>query len=362
MRIALVHDYFVQDGGAERVFAAIHRLFPEAPVFTLLADTQKFPPGFSPKKVVTSGLQRFLPSTKWYPLLTPFMPMASEHLDLSGFDVAIISSSSFAKGVIVPPSTRTICYLHTPTRFLWEARHNYPKDRGWPWLSHLPLKASFHRLRSWDYLAAQRPEILLTNSQLSQARIKRYYQRDAEILYPPLDLANIPFSRTSHGQFWLTGGRLVSYKRFDLCIEAANALNVHLKIYGSGPDLGRLKRMAGKTIEFVGQISESLKHELHRDAIAFLHPHLEDFGVSVLEVLAAGTPVIAYGAGGALETISHGVSGVLFPESNTASLIDAMQQFDHTKFDPAVVRQQTLAFDLPRFEQRLKAIVYENTR
>lgn len=356
MRIALVHDYFVQDGGAERVLVALHQLFPEAPVFTLLADTKRLPPGFQPKQLVTSRLQHILPNKDWYPLLTPFMPMATEHLDLSAFDLAFISSSSFAKGIIVPPKTRTICYLHTPTRFLWEARHTYAKDRGWPWLSHLALKASFHKLRTWDYLAAQRPQQLLTNSLLSQARIKRYYQREADILHPPINLAQIPFTRTERGRFWLTGGRLVSYKRFDLCIEAANMLRAPLKIYGTGPDLKRLKKMAGRTIEFLGQVSETKKYELYRDAIAFLHPHTEDFGITMLEVQASGTPVIAYGDGGALETIEPGVSGVLIPTSTTSALMEAMRTFDEARFNPATVRAQTQRFDLPIFAEKIRQL------
>lgn len=353
MRVALVHDYFVQDGGAERVFLALHRLFPEAPVFTLLADHKYFPPGFEPKRVFTSRLQKILPKTNWYPILTPLMPMAVEHLDLSSYDLAIISSSSFAKGIIAPPTTRTLCYLHTPTRFLWDARHTYGKDRGWPWLTHLPLKAAFHRLRGWDFMAAQRPQHLLTNSRLSQDRISRYYQRQADILHPPIDLEQIPFTRQSPGTFWLTGGRLVHYKRFDLCIEAANHLRAPLKIYGTGPDEARLKKLAGPTVEFLGRVNEAQKFELYRDARAFLHPQTEDFGMSMLEVQASGTPVIAYGKGGALETVSPGVSGIFLPTSTTAALIEAMQGFDPHQFDPNVIREHTRAFDLPNFAKAI---------
>lgn len=356
MRIALVHDYFVQDGGAERLLVALHQLFPEAPIFTLLADQKRLPPGLQPKRLITSGLQRLLPNKDWYPLLTPLMPMATEHIDVSGYDLAIISSSSFAKGIIVPPSTRTICYLHTPTRFLWEGRHTYAKDRGWPRLSHLALKASFYRLRTWDYLAAQRPQTLLTNGRLSQARIQRYYQRQADILHPPIHLDQIPFTRTNVGRFWLTGGRLVSYKRFDLCIQAANALRVPLKIYGTGPDLSRLKKMAGRTVEFLGHVSETKKYELYRDALAFLHPHTEDFGITMLEVQASGTPVIAFGEGGALEIIKHGTTGVLLATSTTSALIDAMRCFDPTPFDPTTIRTHTEPFDFPHFAKRVQEI------
>jgi glycosyltransferase involved in cell wall biosynthesis len=357
MRVALVHDYFVQDGGAERVLVALHRLFPEAPVFTLLADKKQFPPDFSPKQLITSKLQGLLPTSSWYPLLTPFMPMATEHLDLSGFDLAFISSSSFAKGIIVPPSTRTICYLHTPTRFLWEARHTYAKDRGWPWLSHLALKTSFHKLRTWDYMAAQRPDLLLTNGRLSQARIQRYYQRSSQIVAPPVDLAQIACTRTEPGRFWLTGGRLVSYKRFDLCIQAANVLRAPLTIYGTGPDLPRLQKLAGKTVTFAGRISEAQKFELYRDAIAFLHPHAEDFGMTMLEVQSSGTPVIAYAQGGALEIVRPGVTGILMQTSTTSALVEAMRRFDPNQFVPSAVRAEMQPFDTSEFTKRIRSYV-----
>ncbi len=353
MRVALVHDYFVQDGGAERVLLALHRLFPEAPIFTLLSNKKYFPPGFEPRQLVTSRLQTLLPKTEWYPLITPLMPMAVEHIDLSSYDLAIISSSSFAKGVIAPPSTQTLCYLHTPTRFLWDGRHTYGKDRGWPWLTRLPLKAAFHRLRSWDYMAAQRPQQLLTNSRISQARIARYYQRQAEILHPPIDLSQIPFTRQGPGTFWLTGGRLVHYKQFDMCIQAANHLRAPLKIYGIGPDEARLKKLAGPTIEFLGRVSETKKYELYRDALAFLHPQIEDFGMSMLEVQASGTPVIAYGKGGALETIEPGTTGLFLPTSTTAALIEAMQAFNPHQFDPKHIRQHTEKFDIPHFNRTI---------
>lgn len=355
MRVALVHDYFIQDGGAERVLMALHRLFPDAPIYTLLADPRTFPPGFAPKRLVTSPLQRLLPTSSWYPLATSLMPDMVERFDLSGYDLVLISSSSFAKGVIVPPGTRTICYLHTPTRFLWEDRHAYLQGRGWPWLAKWPLQRAFHRLRTWDHLAAQRPDVLLTNSRLSQARIRRYYQRSAEILHPPVELANIPFQKAHTGRFWLTGGRLVGYKRFDLCVEAANALQAPLKIFGEGPQLHNLKRLAGPTVEFLGPVDEATKWTLYRDAHAFLHPGVEDFGMTMLEAQASGTPVLARAAGGALEIIEDGATGTLLPTTTSAALIEAMRAFPKTAFDPNRIRAQAERFDLPAFSAAIRA-------
>lgn len=353
MRIALVHDYFIQDGGAERVFVALHKLFPEAPVYTLIADPNTFPPEFAPKTLITSPLHRLLPNKQWYPLMTPLMPIATEGFDFSDFDRVIISSSGFMKGIIAPPEAKTLCYLHTPTRFLWEGRHSYAKGRGWPWITHLPLQYAFHRLRNWDHHAAQRPETLLTNSLASQARIQRYYQRPADIVYPPIDLGKTPFTRSNGGQFWLTGGRLVSYKRFDVCIEAANAIGAPLKVFGIGPHLSYLKKIAGPTIEFLGTVSDATKYELYRDAYAFLHAGMEDFGVTMIEAQASGTPVIAYAKGGALEIVSPPETGLLVNEQTPAAFAKTMRDFSASLFNAADIRAASQRFDLPRFNEAI---------
>ncbi len=352
MRVALVHDYFVQDGGAERVLLAMHALFPQAPIFTLLADPAFLPNGIPSSRIQSSPLQPLLFHPKLFPLLTPLLPIAAEHLDLSAYDTVFVSSSSFAKGVITPPSTRVICYLHTPTRFLWEERHHYLKTRGWPKLARLPLHLAFHKLRAWDYAAAQRPATLLTNSALSQARITRYYGRSSDVVHPPIDLAHVPFQPKERSH-WLTGGRLVPYKRFDVSILAANSLRVPLKIFGTGPDEQRLKALAGPTIEFLGTISEARKWELFQSAHAFLHPHLEDFGMTILESLASGTPVIALGKGGALETLRKGENSVFIKETHPEELLRAMQVLCDMPFDPSRVRASAEPFDLPHFHKKL---------
>lgn len=353
MRIALVHDYFLQDGGAERVVLAWQRLFPDAPIYTLLSNPHTLPEGLSDHRFVTSPLQRLLVHPSIYPALTPFMPMAVERFAFEAFDRVLISSSSFAKGIIAPPHVKTICYLHTPTRFFWEERHTYARERGWSKLARLPLHHAFHRLRLWDYIAAQRPSRILANSQLSQARIARYYSRSSEIVHPPIDLANIPFSSDRAPTFWITGGRLVPYKRFDLCIQAANALSAPLKIFGRGPDEARLRALAGSTVEFLGAVSDADKFALFRQAYAFLHPHIEDFGITILESLASGAPIIAYKAGGAQETVKEGVNGIFLRTSSASSLLEVMRTFNPHAFDPSAVRESARPFDLPRFNEQI---------
>lgn len=358
MRIALVHDYFLQDGGAERVVLAWQRLFPRAPIYTLLSDPRTLPEGFDRERIRPSALQKLLVHPKVYPLLTPFMPMAVEQMDVRQFDRVLISTSSFAKGVIAPPHVKTICYMHTPTRFLWEERKRYAHDRGWPALSGLPIDHAFHRLRAWDYAAAQRPHQLLTNSRTSQARIARYYSRSAEIVSPPIDLATTPFIAQRSPRFWLTGGRLIPYKRFDLSIRAANFLHAPLKIFGCGPAERYLRSIAGPTVEFLGSITDQQKYQLMHQAYAFLHPHLEDFGMTALEALGSGTPVIAFDGGGAQETVQHGANGILLPTSSVASVLEAMRRFQPEAFDPTAVRESVRAFDLPRFEEQILRYVH----
>lgn len=358
MRIALVHDYFLQNGGAEQVLAHWSQMFPHAPIFTLLSDPRTFPEGFNPPTVYTSPLQSFLFGRWMYPVLTPLMPMAAEHLDVSGFDRVLISSSSFAKGLIVPPHVKTICYLHTPTRFFWEERHHYARERGWPRWARLPLHGAFHLMRGWDVLAAQRPTILLTNSKTSQARIRRYYGRDAEVLHPPIDLARIPEPSHREGRFWLTGGRLVPYKRFEQCVIAANHLGAPLKIFGEGPEKKRLQQLAGPTVEILGRVSETDKRSLYQQAIGFLHPHVEDFGITILEALAHGVPVLARGLGGALETIQPGINGLHLPTSTAQSLVQAMRALQPHSFDPEQIRASAHPFDLPRFSEAIQRHVY----
>lgn len=358
MRIALVHDYFVQDGGAERVALAFHKLFPEAPVFCLLATSKHLPPGMRASILRPSTLNNALVHPKLFSALTPLMPLATEHIDLANFDTVLISSSSFGKGVITPPHVKTLCYLHTPTRFLWEERFRYAKERGWPKLLRAPLHAALHRLRAWDERAAQRSDVLLTNSTISQARIARYYHRSADILHPPIDLANIPFAPQASRDYWLTGGRLVAYKRFDLSIRVANHLRAPLKIFGSGPEEARLRSMAGPTVEVLGSIPEAQKYALFAGARGFLHPHVEDFGMTMLESLASGTPVLGYGVGGAAEILRPPHNGLFLSTPTPSALMRSMRQAEATTFDPTALRKSVEAFDLPLFQAKILTYVH----
>src|SRR3989344_554488 len=367
-KIALVHDYLVQDGGAERVLAVFAELFPKAPIYTLFYDPERAHPGFRAADIRTSMLQGWPLVRGREEWTLPFMPMAVEYLDLSGYDVVISSSSSFAKGVIVAPHAKHICYLHTPTRFLWHGRMNYVNDLPWPRMIKNLLPPILHRLRVWDRQAAERPDLIVTNSITSRQRIARYYGRDAQVIHPPVDVWAVPYMGSRDGQdgqddgtdransqasqqdpvvlsscrpvpsYWLTGGRLVGYKKFDLTVRAFAKLDLPLKIFGVGPELRRLRRMAGPQTMFLGRISDQAKHQLYANAIGVIHPQVEDFGITAVEAMSAGKPVIAYGEGGAAETIIPNVTGQIIEAQTWEDIGNAIIRWDPARYDSRTIR------------------------
>lgn len=369
-KVALVHDYLLQDGGGERVLAALQELFPAAPTFTLFYDSERAHPHFATKDIRVSGLARVPFIRRHEAWLLPFMPMATEQMDFSGFDVVISSCSAFAKGIIVPPGTKHICYLHTPTRFLWEDRASYVNDLPLPRVVKRLLPYTLHRIRTWDRLAADRPDIMITNSQTSRDRIRRYYGRDAEVIQPPVELpaplqdtastlfnVGVPMTDNRPGAYWLTGGRLVAYKRFDLSVRAFAKLNLPLKLFGVGPELKRLKKLAGPHTEFLGRISDDEKQTHYQNAIGFLHPHVEDFGITALEAMAAGKPVIAYGKGGGAETVVNGVTGQFIEAQTWEDIGDAIIRFDPTRYHAETIRAHAAQFTKQRFQERIRAFL-----
>lgn len=352
-RIALVHDYLVQDGGAERVLLALHEMYPRAPIFTLFHDPNRTHAGFRGADIRPSRLNSLPFARRHYQWYLPFMAGAIEDMDLSGYDLVLSSSSSFAKGVIAAPDALHMCYLHTPTRFLWQERVGYVNELPQPALIKQILPSVLRRLRVWDRLAASRPDVLLTNSRTSQSRIQRYYGRSSTVVAPPVDIDRIPFSNKP-GTFWLTGGRLVSYKRFDLAVRAFAKLNLPLKIFGEGPELAKLKKLAGPKTEFLGHITEEEKLQLFREASAFLHPQIEDFGITAVEAMAAGRPIIAFGQGGAAETVIDGTTGTYFQVQTWEDIGNAVIRFDPGRFDSRRIRAHAETFAKPAFQNRIR--------
>jgi glycosyltransferase involved in cell wall biosynthesis len=364
MKIALVHDHLVQDGGAEKVLAALQNLYPQAPTFVLFHDEERANPAFLARDIRTSWLQKIPGAVEHYQWFLPFMPHAVENLDLSGFDVVISSSSGFAKGVITPEHALHLCYCHTPTRYLWSDTHSYLADLKRGPIVKAAVRSLLPRLRLWDKAAADRVDIFIANSHAVARRIEKYYRRSSEVVYPPVELEKFSVSGKP-GTYYLIGGRAANYKRFDIAVDAFSRLGLPLKVFGTGPALDDLQRRAKPCVEFVGAVSDKEKSDLFRDCIAFINPQEEDFGITAVEAMASGRPVIAYAAGGALETVVPGVTGELIDEQNWETLGDRLLDFKPQNFDPLTIRRHAENFSTEKFQKNISELVqreYTNFR
>ncbi len=361
MKVALVHDYLSQDGGAERVLKALHEIWPGAPIFVLFYDKKKIT-YFGDAQVRESWL-KYLPFIKdifqWY---LPLMPMATEQHDLRGYDLVISSSSVFAKGVITSTNTLHISYCHTPPRFLWGDGNNYLSDlksgRLFKWL----LPAINHHLRLWDDVSTKRVDCFIANSETVAKRIKKYYRRDSDVVFPPVETTRFE-TASKLGDYYVCGGRLVPYKRLDLVVKVFNRLGWPLKIFGVGPEYKHLKKIAKNNIEFYGKISEREKTVLLSRALAFIHPQKEDFGITPVEAMSAGRPVIAFNEGGATETVIPGITGVFFAEQEWESLLKILLDFDPYKWDSEKTKEHVQKFSVNNFKNAIQKLVtekYEN--
>jgi glycosyltransferase involved in cell wall biosynthesis len=361
MKLALVHDYLIQDGGAERVLQAFHNIWPAAPIYTLLYDPKKFHGLFRDNEVKTSSLQKIPFSLKRYKWLMPLMPSATERYDLSAYDVVLSSTSAFAKGIITRPETLHICYCHTPTRYLWSDTHSYIDEIGLPRPIKNLMPTILSVVRSWDRAAADRVDYFVANSDAVRRRIRKFYRHDSTVIHPPVDTFRYRIASTINN-YYVAGGRLVTYKRFDIVVRAFNKLGIPLKIFGEGPELGSLRRMANKNIDFLGKISETEKAELYSHGIAYLHPQEEDFGITPVEAMAAGRPVIAYDKGGALETVIEGVTGTFIHEQTWEELMNAVVRFEPEKYNPQIIKKHAEQFDVEEFKSRIKQLVEHGHR
>jgi glycosyltransferase involved in cell wall biosynthesis len=352
MRVALVHDYLNQYGGAERVLEAFCEIWPEAPIFTLIYSEKRTGGAFSNRLIKTSFLQK-IPFTKSHhrPFLA-LMPLAIESFDLSKYDIVISDSASFAKGVITRPGTLHICYCHTPTRYAWDDCHKYIQEFGYPALITKFIPFFMNYLRVWDEAAAQRPDRFIANSRFVAKRIEKYYGQSAEVIYPPVKSKFFKINEKTDG-FFLAVARLLSYKRLDIAVRAFNALGWPLKIVGNGPEFERLRNLAGPNVELLGLVDDEKLKNLYSRCRAFVFPQEEDFGITPVEAMACGRPVIAYKAGGALEIIKEGENGLFFEEQTPASLIEALKKFNSCIFDPEAIRRQALNFDKEVFKQKM---------
>lgn len=359
MRVALVHDYLNQYGGAERVLEVFCRIFPKAPIYTLIYDKKRTGFAFEGKKIYTSFLQKapFLKSHH-RPFLM-LMPLAIEQFDFSQYDLVISDSSSYAKGVITGPGTAHFCYCHTPTRYIWDNSHKYIEEFGYSQFVRKLAPFFLNYIRLWDEQAADRVDQFIGNSYLVAERIKKYYNREARVIYPPIK-TNLFNLASQIDKYFLMVGRFLSYKRFDLAIEVFNQLGWPLKIVGDGPQRKKLKKQAKDNIEFVGLVSDEKLKKYYAHCRALIFPQEEDSGIAAVEAMASGRPVIAYRSGGALETVKEGITGLFFDEQKPESMIEILKGFNRLDFDSRVIRQHALRFDEEVFMFKIRDFIKKN--
>jgi len=363
MKVALVHDHLAQDGGAEKVLKALSDLYPDAPIYTLLYDKKNVDKYFKDKVIKTSIIQRLPGGVKHYQWYMPFMPMAVEFFDLRDFDVVISDASAFAKGVITSPSTLHICYCHTPTRYLWDYTHQYINELNFNKYFKKVISLVLNKIRIWDRVAADRVDVFIANSKTVKSRIRKYYNNNSTVIYPPINLDLFNASEEI-GDYFLIGGRLAPYKRVDIVIEAFNKLDKKLKIFGDGVDVGRLKKLAegNDRIEFLGRVNDEDMAKLYRKCLAFLNPQEEDFGITTVEAMASGRSVIAYRRGGATETVIEGVTGEFFDKQTPEAIAEAVRNFDVSRFNSSQIREHAQQFSTEKFKDSIKSFIEEEYR
>lgn len=360
MRIALVHDYLNQYGGAERVLEVLHELYPSAPVYTSLFDPAVMPPRFRSWDIRTSFIGRIPLARRFHRSLLLLYPLAFESFDLSGYDVVLSNSSAWAKGVITPPHTLHICYCLSPMRWAW-SYDLYVREERISRPARVLLPPGVHYLRLWDVVSARRVDRFVGISRVVVQRIAKYYRRPADLIFPPVDVTGTPFQEEP-GEEFLVVSRLVPYKRVDLAVAACTRLNAPLRVIGDGRDRQRLMALAGPTIRFDGRLSDEAVHAALGRCRAFLFPGEEDFGIAPVEAMAAGRPVIAYAAGGALDTVVEGLSGRFFAPQTVDALTDALAAFNPQAFQPRAIREHAMQFDTGAFRERIRQYVEQAYR
>lgn len=357
LKVALVADWLTSRGGAERVVLELADIFPQADIFTSVYKAKLFPE-LKQRNVYTSFLQAMPFGTK-HQLWPTLRPKAIEQLNLDDYDLVISSSSAEAKGIITKPETLHICYCHTPTRYYWSHYHYYLRHPEYGTLNpivHYFMPKLIHNLRLWDRVAADRVDKFIANSRHIATRIKKYYEADAEVIYPPVDSDRFEISSKVEDYFLIVG-RQTGYKRTDIAIEAFNQLKLPLHVIGTGPALKGWMLKAGPTIKFLGRLSDKEVSAQMSRCQALIFPQEEDAGIVPLEAMASGRPVIAYRSGGAMETVVSNVTGIFFNHQSAPSLIEAIKAFKDVKWKPKLIREHALKFDKRVFQKAIKNFV-----
>lgn len=344
-------------GGAESVISAFHDLYPNAPIYTTMYKPGAMRELGQLKNVKSSWLDA-VPFAK-HQWMISFMPLVVERMNLDEFDVVLSSCHSVSKGIITKPSTLHISYCHTPMRYAWESWDFETRLKHFPKFLHSTMRRQIEKMRVWDACAAQRVDVYIANSSHIKSKIKEHYKRDSTVIYPPVRTERFEVAEDPTADYYLATGRLIPYKKFDLLIETFNQLKFPLKIAGTGPDLDKLKKMAGPTVELLGYVSDTKLKELYANCKGFLFPQQEDAGIVPLEAMASGRPVIAYSQGGSRDTMMEGITGILFNEQSVDALSEAIGKFEKVKFNPKQIRRHAEQFDIDVFKQKIADFVEE---
>jgi glycosyltransferase involved in cell wall biosynthesis len=361
VRVALVHDYLVQGlRGAERVLAVLHDLWPEAPVYTLVHDAAAMGPGFADWDIRTSFLQRLPGGVQHYQKLIALMPAAIDRLCLDEFDLLVSDSSAWVKSARQRPGATHVCYCYSPARFLWHWSDEYLASLPAGPLAKAVARTLLPRLRRWDKRTAQRPTHIAAISETVRERVRRYWERDAEVINPPVDTGSF-LPEDCDEEYYLVVAALNAYKKVDLAVEAFSEFGRPLVIIGEGPMRRQIEQKAGPSVRLVGKVSEEELRRYYARCRAFVMPQEEDFGLAPVEAMSAGRPVIAFAAGGALETVLADETGVLFEEQTPARLVEAVRRFESMSFAKTRCRERALEFDTERFKERFSEYVSSAT-
>ena len=359
MKVALVHDFLVKLGGAERVLKVFADLYPDAPIHTLLYDESVCGKVFPPKRVIASFLQRapgFLRKRQRY--LLPLMSRAIESFDLSEYDLVLSSSNAYAHGVLIASSSKHICYCHSPMRYIWDYTHEYLKEQNIGGFRKAAIGRMLHKIRQWDQVAADRVDFYIANSRHVRRRIKKYYHKDSEVLYPPVDTLRFKPVK-EHQNYFLIVSTLSPYKKIDLAVQLFNKIGKQLIIIGSGSQFEYLQSIAASNVKLLGFKKDEIVKDYLENCRAFIFPGEEDFGIAPVEAMACGKPVLAYGKGGALETVIPGVTGEFFHEPDVDSMEDALGRLivNEPNYDARVIHEHANLFSKRKFIENFQGIL-----
>jgi glycosyltransferase involved in cell wall biosynthesis len=365
-RIAILHDWLTTFGGAERCLILFHKLFPTAPIYTLVCDRKNLSPELSNARIITSFIDKLPDAVNKYPNYLPLMPRAVEQWNLNDYDIVLSSCHCCVKGALTREDQAHICYCYTPIRYIWDLHHEYLKLTKLSGIKRKVFEWTSHYLRMWDYCAAQRVDRFVAISETVRRRIEKTYQRKSALIYPPVNTDNFYPDPAAEHDYYLVVSRFVPYKRVDLAIRAFASRPEALLVVGAGPQENELKAIATPNIEFLGMVSDTELRMLYQNARALIFTSFEDFGLTPVEIQACGRPVVAFGKGGALETVIENKTGVFFHEESTDSINSAVNKLSGLEMNPEDCRENALRFNEERFMseiiEMLKPFMEEKSR